>query len=212
MHWPCWLSSVDSLGLVFFRSSPYDLAVFTVFISCSGNRSHSLFRIECKHFIIMKRLDIRVWICWCWAGVTVGRIQQIQLLGRGMKGPEHDKLWNQLEAEIHLHRHKTVVRACRGRVSHHCQLPAPQAHVSHTHKIETKLVYCVTVTAWVGNNIIELPSVLSDMELWLWSQGLSKRVQPNGDDAVSLRIKSDYAHYHKWGKSVLFTYCTRKSN
>jgi len=142
----------------------------------------------------MKRLDIRVWICWCWAGVTVGRIQQIQLLGRGMKGPEHDKLWNQLEAEIHLHRHKTVVRACRGRVSHHCQLPAPQAHVSLTHKIETKLVYCVTVTAWVGNNIFGLPSILSDMELWLWNQGLSKRVQPNGDDAVTLRIRSDYAH------------------
>lgn len=44
-----------------------------------------------------------------------GRVQQIQLLGRDMKGPAHDKLWNQLEAEIHLHRHKTVIRACRGR-------------------------------------------------------------------------------------------------
>uniref|UniRef100_A0A0N5ARF1 Golgi-associated PDZ and coiled-coil motif-containing protein n=1 Tax=Syphacia muris TaxID=451379 RepID=A0A0N5ARF1_9BILA len=44
-----------------------------------------------------------------------GRIQQIQLLGRNMKGAEHDRLWNQLEAEIHLHRHKTVIRACRGR-------------------------------------------------------------------------------------------------
>jgi len=64
-----------------------------------------------------------------------GRIQQIQLLGRGMKGPEHDKLWNQLEAEIHLHRHKTVVRACRGRVSHHCQLPAPQTHVSQMYYV-----------------------------------------------------------------------------
>ncbi|KJH39623.1 hypothetical protein DICVIV_14498, partial [Dictyocaulus viviparus] len=44
-----------------------------------------------------------------------GRIQQIQLLGRNMRGVEHDRLWNQLEAEIHLHRHKTVIRACRGR-------------------------------------------------------------------------------------------------
>lgn len=43
------------------------------------------------------------------------RIQQIQLLGRDMRGSEHDRLWNQLEAEIHLHRHKTVIRACRGR-------------------------------------------------------------------------------------------------
>ena len=45
------------------------------------------------------------------------RIQQIQLLGRDLRGSEHDKLWNQLEAEIHLHRHKTVIRACRGRGS-----------------------------------------------------------------------------------------------
>jgi len=59
-----------------------------------------------------------------------GRFQQIQLLGRDMKGPEHDKLWNQLEAEIHLHRPKTVVRACRGRVSHHCQLPAFSTNLS----------------------------------------------------------------------------------
>lgn len=33
-----------------------------------------------------------------------------------MRGAEHDRLWNQLEAEIHLHRHKTVIRACRGRL------------------------------------------------------------------------------------------------
>ncbi|XP_078619041.1 Golgi-associated PDZ and coiled-coil motif-containing protein-like isoform X2 [Branchiostoma floridae x Branchiostoma japonicum] len=57
-----------------------------------------------------------------------GRIQQIQLLGRDMKGAEHDKLWNQLEAEIHLHRHKTVIRACRGRHSPLRQLPAPPGH------------------------------------------------------------------------------------
>lgn len=24
-------------------------------------------------------------------------------------------MWNQIESEIHLHRHKTVIRACRGR-------------------------------------------------------------------------------------------------
>ncbi|CAF3575253.1 unnamed protein product [Rotaria socialis] len=44
-----------------------------------------------------------------------GRIQQIQLLGRDLRGPNHENLWNQLEAEIHLQRHKTVIRACRGR-------------------------------------------------------------------------------------------------
>jgi hypothetical protein len=47
-----------------------------------------------------------------------GRIQQIQLLAKSdLRGVEHDRLWNQLEAEIHLHRHKTVVKACRGRMT-----------------------------------------------------------------------------------------------
>lgn len=44
-----------------------------------------------------------------------GRIQQIQLFGKSLKQEEHERLWNQLEAEIHLHRHKTVIRACRGK-------------------------------------------------------------------------------------------------
>ncbi|XP_070189567.1 Golgi-associated PDZ and coiled-coil motif-containing protein-like [Littorina saxatilis] len=57
-----------------------------------------------------------------------GRIQQIQLLGRDMRGQEHDKLWNQLEAEIHLHRHKTVIRACRGRANRKKKLPTPPGH------------------------------------------------------------------------------------
>ena len=35
-----------------------------------------------------------------------GRIQQMQLLGREMRPDLRDKLWDQLEAEIHLHRHK----------------------------------------------------------------------------------------------------------
>ncbi|XP_077018863.1 Golgi-associated PDZ and coiled-coil motif-containing protein isoform X3 [Tamandua tetradactyla] len=57
-----------------------------------------------------------------------GRVQQIQLLGRDMKGPAHDKLWNQLEAEIHLHRHKTVIRACRGRNYLKRPMQAPPGH------------------------------------------------------------------------------------
>ncbi|KAJ9590292.1 hypothetical protein L9F63_027867, partial [Diploptera punctata] len=44
-----------------------------------------------------------------------GRIQQLQLLGREMRGEIRDKLWRQLESEILLHRHKTVIRACRSR-------------------------------------------------------------------------------------------------
>uniref|UniRef100_A0A670ICB2 Golgi associated PDZ and coiled-coil motif containing n=1 Tax=Podarcis muralis TaxID=64176 RepID=A0A670ICB2_PODMU len=57
-----------------------------------------------------------------------GRVQQIQLLGRDMKGPAHDKLWNQLEAEIHLHRHKTVIRACRGRNDLKRPMQVPPGH------------------------------------------------------------------------------------
>eukprot|EP00112_Aurelia_sp_Birch-Aquarium-sp1_P023506 Seg703.5 transcript_id=Seg703.5/GoldUCD/mRNA.D3Y31 product="Golgi-associated PDZ and coiled-coil motif-containing protein" protein_id=Seg703.5/GoldUCD/D3Y31 len=54
-----------------------------------------------------------------------GRIQQIQLLGRDMRGHEHDLLWNQIEAEIHLHRHKTVIRACRSKKKPHFTPQAP---------------------------------------------------------------------------------------
>ena len=32
-----------------------------------------------------------------------------------MKGAQHETLWNQLEAEINLHRHKTVVKTCKMR-------------------------------------------------------------------------------------------------
>lgn len=50
-----------------------------------------------------------------------GRIQQIQLLGRNIQSKHFEKMWSQLEAEIHLHRHKTVIKACRGNQS----LPTP---------------------------------------------------------------------------------------
>jgi len=62
------------------------------------------------------------------------RIQQIQLLNREMRGVEHDRLWNQLEAEIHLHRHKTVIRACRGR-GRTKSLNMPDGHVSFYWKV-----------------------------------------------------------------------------
>ena len=46
-----------------------------------------------------------------------GRVQQLQLLIREKEmklEPEmQQKLWNQLEAEINLHRHKTIIRECR---------------------------------------------------------------------------------------------------
>ncbi|XP_002127219.2 Golgi-associated PDZ and coiled-coil motif-containing protein [Ciona intestinalis] len=55
-----------------------------------------------------------------------GRIQQIQLLGRNIKPPNFEKMWHQLEAEIHLHRHKTVIRACRGAHKQPSQLKQQQ--------------------------------------------------------------------------------------
>ena len=57
------------------------------------------------------------------------RIQQIQLLGRDIRVSNHETLWNQLEAEIHLHRHKTVIRACRGRDKESKSLTMPPGHV-----------------------------------------------------------------------------------
>ena len=46
-----------------------------------------------------------------------GRVQQLQLLIREkemkMEPEMQQKLWNQLEAEINLHRHKTIIRECR---------------------------------------------------------------------------------------------------
>lgn len=59
-----------------------------------------------------------------------GRIQQIQLLGKDLNGAEHDRLWYQLEAEIYLHRHKTVIRACRAQKGEMCMLTLPPGHVS----------------------------------------------------------------------------------
>ena len=47
-----------------------------------------------------------------------------------MRGVEHDRLWNQLEAEIHLHRHKTVIRACRGRGTTKGLATPPQQNVN----------------------------------------------------------------------------------
>merc|ERR1711935_125983 len=55
-----------------------------------------------------------------------GRIQQIQLLGRDIRGEEYEQVWNQLEAEIHLHRHKTVIRACRQNLA---SKTVPDGHV-----------------------------------------------------------------------------------
>ena len=41
------------------------------------------------------------------------QLLQLYFVGRDIRGDEYEQVWNQLEAEIHLHRHKTVIRACR---------------------------------------------------------------------------------------------------
>ncbi|KAJ8916231.1 hypothetical protein NQ315_016370 [Exocentrus adspersus] len=65
-----------------------------------------------------------------------GRIQQLQLLGREMRGDIRDKLWRQLESEILLQRHKTVVRACRRNSSLNnsdkCPKPEPETMTEGT--------------------------------------------------------------------------------
>lgn len=74
-----------------------------------------------------------------------------------MRGAEHDKLWNQLEAEIHLHRHKTVIRACRGRNNRKKKLPLPEGHVSNVYIHEsyrTLLVSLVHTLFSIGSFMI----------------------------------------------------------
>ncbi|XP_047020145.1 Golgi-associated PDZ and coiled-coil motif-containing protein-like isoform X5 [Helicoverpa zea] len=57
-----------------------------------------------------------------------GRIQQLQLLGRDMRAELRDSLWAQVEAEILVQRHKTLVRVCRGAgAARGCGRPAPAA-------------------------------------------------------------------------------------
>ncbi|CAH2107565.1 unnamed protein product [Euphydryas editha] len=54
-----------------------------------------------------------------------GRIQQLQLLGSDMRAELRDSLWAQVEAEILLQRHKTLVRVCRGLAPRAPRPPAP---------------------------------------------------------------------------------------
>ncbi|XP_030747833.1 Golgi-associated PDZ and coiled-coil motif-containing protein-like [Sitophilus oryzae] len=74
-----------------------------------------------------------------------GRIQQLQLLGREMRGEVRDKLWGQLESEILLQRHKTVVRACRRNSSLHnnqdkCPKPPIESNGGTAHFGDIRIV------------------------------------------------------------------------
>lgn len=67
-----------------------------------------------------------------------GRIQQLQLFGRDMKTEIRNKLWRQLEAEILLQRHKTVVRACRINSSYQQQQRLNNHNNQHNHNNNNK--------------------------------------------------------------------------
>ncbi len=53
-----------------------------------------------------------------------------------MRGQEHDLLWNQIEAEIHLHRHKTVIRACRNKIKVKDPVAVPEVAAPPVPEIE----------------------------------------------------------------------------
>ncbi|XP_034018679.1 Golgi-associated PDZ and coiled-coil motif-containing protein-like [Thalassophryne amazonica] len=57
-----------------------------------------------------------------------GRVQQIQLLGRDMKGPAHDKLWNQLEARFTFIATRPSSERAAGRNDSKKPLPSPVGH------------------------------------------------------------------------------------
>ena len=49
-----------------------------------------------------------------------------------MRGEIRDKLWRQLESEILLHRHKTVIRACRSKGNGENAAPASEPPVNES--------------------------------------------------------------------------------
>lgn len=105
-------------------------------------------------------------------------MQQIQLLGRDMKGPAHDKLWNQLEAEIHLHRHKTVIRACRGRNDSKRPIPSPVGHVGvQTAEEENPAPDLFLLSIWI--------------QLWLQDADMLKKTQGVGPIRKVVLVKDD---------------------
>ncbi len=75
-----------------------------------------------------------------------GRIQQIQLFGKNLKPEEHERLWNQLESEINLHRHKTVIKACRNKKQskvNTAQLPISDSNHVSFYLVENLIKYFV---------------------------------------------------------------------
>ena len=78
-------------------------------------------KLHCGYFVNMPYLPRRVIEFSFFFSIIIVllylcRIQQLQLVcnPNPMTQDVQKKLWDQIESEIFLHRHKTVVRACRG--------------------------------------------------------------------------------------------------
>ncbi|KAL1497041.1 hypothetical protein ABEB36_008069 [Hypothenemus hampei] len=113
-----------------------------------------------------------------------GRIQQLQLLGKEMRGEVRDKLWSQLESEILLQRHKTVVRACRrnSSLNNHrdkCLKPPNESNGGHFGDIRVVIVKRTTDQGLgisiTGGREHGVPILISELE-------------PNGPAAITEQL------------------------
>ncbi|CAK1553489.1 unnamed protein product [Leptosia nina] len=92
-----------------------------------------------------------------------GRIQQLQLLGSEMRAELRDSLWAQVEAEILLQRHKTLVRVCRGTSPRPARPASPQRARPRTVRVRRSphLGLGISVT---GGREHGVPILISELE------------------------------------------------
>ncbi|CAG4937056.1 unnamed protein product [Colias eurytheme] len=92
-----------------------------------------------------------------------GRIQQLQLLGSDMRAELRDSLWAQVEAEILLQRHKTLVRVCRGTSPRPARPASPQRARPRTVRVRRSphLGLGISVT---GGREHGVPILISELE------------------------------------------------
>ncbi|XP_063821204.1 uncharacterized protein LOC135071343 [Ostrinia nubilalis] len=131
-----------------------------------------------------------------------GRIQQLQLLGRDMRSDIRDSLWAQVEAEILLQRHKTLVRVCRG-VAPRPAAPAPPAPRPHRPRPRTVRV---RRSPHLGLGISVTPRVYTAAA----SQDTSRVCRPHRPRPRTVRVRRSphlglgisvtvgITHHHPW--------------